>query len=101
MTTILKQIRMVGKGNHSGDKVEITIKPSKKRGIYFHRVDIAGSKPILATYDKSFINDYGGIIDLLIKDIANRNKKDLNRLSEYAKQFHVLKALKPYLEVLL
>ena len=51
MTTILKQIRMVGKGIHSGDKVEITIKPSKKCGIYFRRVDIAGSKPILATYD--------------------------------------------------
>ena len=36
-----------------------------------------------------------------IKAYANSNKKDLNRLSEYAEQFHVIKALKPYLEVLL
>ena len=51
MTTILKPIHMVGKGIHSGAPVEITIKPSKKRGIYFIRTDIAGSKPILATYN--------------------------------------------------
>jgi len=42
---------MVGKGIHSGLPVEIKIKPSKKHGIYFKRVDINGSKPILATYD--------------------------------------------------
>lgn len=51
MTTILKTIHMVGKGIHSGLPVEIKIKPSKKHGIYFHRSDIANSKPILATYD--------------------------------------------------
>ena len=51
MTTILKSIHMVGKGIHSGLPVEIKIKPSKKRGIYFMRTDIDGAKPILATYD--------------------------------------------------
>ena len=36
-----------------------------------------------------------------VKAYARSSDKDLNRLSEYAEQFHVLKALKPYLEVLL
>jgi len=51
MTTLLKTIKLVGKGIHSGLLVEIKIKPSKKPGIFFQRVDIAGSKPILAKYD--------------------------------------------------
>ncbi len=36
-----------------------------------------------------------------VKAYANNNGKDLNLLSEYAEQFHIMKALKPYLEVLL
>lgn len=36
-----------------------------------------------------------------VKAYANSSKKDLNRLSEYAEQFHIMKTLKPYLEVLL
>ena len=36
-----------------------------------------------------------------VKAYARSSDKNLNRLSEYAEQFHVLKALKPYLEVLL
>ena len=36
-----------------------------------------------------------------VKAYANSRGKDLNRLSEYAEQFHIMKALKPYLEVLL
>jgi predicted transcriptional regulator of viral defense system len=36
-----------------------------------------------------------------IKAYAASSEKDLNHLSEYAEQFHVAKALKPYLEVLL
>ena len=36
-----------------------------------------------------------------VKAYAVSSDKDLNRLSEYAEQFHVLKVLKPYLEVLL
>ena len=51
MTTLLKTIKLVGKGIHSGLTVEIKIKPSKKSGIFFRRVDIAGSKPIVAKYD--------------------------------------------------
>ena len=51
MTTLLKPIHMVGKGIHSGLPVEITIRPSKKSGIYFIRTDIAGSKLMPAKYD--------------------------------------------------
>ena len=36
-----------------------------------------------------------------VKAYVSSGKKDLNRLSEYAEQFHVMNALKPYLEVLL
>ncbi len=36
-----------------------------------------------------------------IKAYANSREKDLNLLSEYAEQFHIMKALKPYMEVLL
>ena len=51
MTTLLKTIKLVGKGIHSGLPVEIKIKPSKKSGIFFQRTDIAGSKPIAAKFD--------------------------------------------------
>ena len=51
MTTLLKTIKLVGKGIHSGLPVEIKIKPSKKSGIFFLRTDIAGSKPIAAKFD--------------------------------------------------
>ena len=51
MTTVLKPIHMVGRGIHSGVPVEITIKPSKKRGIYFRRIDMVDTQPISATYD--------------------------------------------------
>ena len=36
-----------------------------------------------------------------VKAYAKSSVKDLNRLSEYAERFHIMKALKPYLEVLL
>lgn len=36
-----------------------------------------------------------------IREYAGSTEKDLNRLAEYAEQFHVTKVLKPYLEVLL
>ena len=36
-----------------------------------------------------------------VKAYAAGSGKDLNRLSEYAEQFHITKTLKPYLEVLL
>ncbi len=41
------------------------------------------------------------IITDAVKTYANSRGKDLNRLSEYAEQFHITKALKTYLEVLL
>ena len=51
MTTLLKTIRLSGKGIHSGLPVNIVIKPSKKSGIFFRRVDIDSKKLIPATYD--------------------------------------------------
>ena len=51
MTTLLKTIRLTGKGIHSGLPVNIVIRPSKKRGIFFKRTDIDSKNPILATYD--------------------------------------------------
>ena len=50
MTTVLKTIRLTGKGIHSGLPVNIVIKPSKKAGIFFRRVDM-DSAPIPATFD--------------------------------------------------
>ena len=51
MTTLLKTIRLTGKGIHSGLPVNIIIKPSKKPGIFFRRIDIDGKKLIAAKYD--------------------------------------------------
>ena len=50
MTTVLKTIRLTGKGIHSGLPVNIVIKPSKKVGIFFRRIDM-DSAPIPATFD--------------------------------------------------
>ena len=50
MTTLLKSVHLTGKGIHSGLSVNIAIKPSKKAGIFFKRVDM-DSAPIPATYD--------------------------------------------------
>ena len=36
-----------------------------------------------------------------VRAYAASSEKDLNRLSEYAEKFHIMKTLKPYLEVLL
>ena len=51
MTTVLKTIRLSGKGIHSGLPVNIVIKPSKKDGIFFRRIDIDSKKLIAAKYD--------------------------------------------------
>lgn len=51
MTTLLKTIRLTGKGIHSGIPVDIVIKPSKRQGIFFRRVDIDSKKLIPATYN--------------------------------------------------
>ncbi len=36
-----------------------------------------------------------------VKAYVNSDQKDLNRLSDYAEQFHIMNVLRPYLEVLL
>lgn len=51
MTTVLKTIRLSGKGIHSGLPVNIVIKPSKRPGIFFRRTDIDSKKLIAAKYD--------------------------------------------------
>lgn len=51
MTTLLKTIKLQGKGIHSGLPVDIILRPSKKHGIFFRRVDLDKTKQIPATYD--------------------------------------------------
>ena len=51
MTTLLKTIRMTGKGIHSGLPVNIVIRPSRTNGIFFRRIDIDAKKTISAKYD--------------------------------------------------
>lgn len=51
MTTFKKQIKISGRGIHSGLPVNIIIKPSKKPGIFFVRTDIAGGAEIPARFD--------------------------------------------------
>lgn len=51
MGTLKKQVKIKGKGIHSGLPVNMVVKPSKKKGIFFRRVDISGSELIPATFD--------------------------------------------------
>ncbi len=51
MTTLKKQVKISGVGIHSGTRVDIVVKPSKERGIFFQRVDMVGTDKIPATYD--------------------------------------------------
>ena len=51
MTSITKKVKISGVGIHSGVTVDMHILPSKKKGIFFKRVDIAGSDLIPATFD--------------------------------------------------
>ena len=51
MPTLKKQVKFSGVGIHSGAPVELTVKPSKKPGIFFKRTDIPDAEPIPATYD--------------------------------------------------
>ena len=50
MPTLKKEVRIKGKGIHSGLPVNMLIKPSDKPGIFFHRVDIANSDLMPALY---------------------------------------------------
>ena len=51
MSTLKKQVKISGVGIHSGKEVNIVVKPSKERGIFFKRVDMPGTDLIAATYD--------------------------------------------------
>ncbi len=51
MTTVQQQVEISGVGIHSGEVVNVVIKPSDKQGIFFRRVDIPESGVIAATYD--------------------------------------------------
>ena len=51
MNTVLDNIEISGRGIHSGERVDIVIKPSDKSGIYFKRVDINDSGLISSAYD--------------------------------------------------
>lgn len=51
MTTLKKVVKISGLGIHSGLPVNICVKPSKNKGVFFKRVDIPGSELIAATYD--------------------------------------------------
>lgn len=45
---------------------------------HFHYGYFIYASAILAMYDESFANDYGGMVNLLIKDIANTDRTDQN-----------------------
>ena len=51
MTTVLKTIKISGVGIHSGLPVNMVVKPSKKPGIFFRRIDLPKSELIPATFD--------------------------------------------------
>lgn len=51
MSTVSKKIKISGQGIHSGQKVNIVILPTDKKGIFFRRVDMVGSDFIPARYD--------------------------------------------------
>lgn len=51
MPTIKADVKLSGRGIHSGMPVNMVIKPSKKPGIFFQRVDLKGTKPIPAVFD--------------------------------------------------
>ncbi len=51
MTTITNKVKISGIGIHSGKTVNMVIKPSKKTGIFFNRIDIPNSELIPATFN--------------------------------------------------
>lgn len=51
MPTLKKEVRLSGRGIHSGCPVGIVVKPADKTGIYFVRTDIKNSAPIVARFD--------------------------------------------------
>ena len=51
MPTLKKTVKLSGQGIHSGLPVNIVIKPSKKKGIFFCRTDLEHKELIPATFD--------------------------------------------------
>jgi len=51
MTTVTKNVKISGVALHSGLPVNMVVKPSKKPGIFFKRVDIPNSELIPVTFD--------------------------------------------------
>ena len=51
MSTVKKQVKISGVGIHSGEPVNVVVKPSDVPGIFFRRVDMVGTDLIPATYD--------------------------------------------------
>ena len=51
VATLKKQVKITGKGIHSGLPVNMIVRPSEQYGIFFHRTDIPESGLIPATYD--------------------------------------------------
>ena len=51
VATLKKQVKITGKGIHSGLPVNMVVRPSEQSGIFFHRTDIPESGLISATYD--------------------------------------------------
>lgn len=49
--TLKKQVKINGRGIHSGLPVDVVVRPAKSYGIFFHRTDIPNSEPILAKFD--------------------------------------------------
>lgn len=51
MPTFKKEIKLTGVGIHSGLPVNVVVKPSHEKGIWFQRVDLKETAPISALWD--------------------------------------------------
>lgn len=51
MPTLKKIVKLSGRGIHSGLPVNIVLRPSKKNGIFFRRIDLNNKEFIPATFD--------------------------------------------------
>ena len=51
MNTVSKNIEINGRGIHSGLPVKMVIKPSNRMGIFFRRIDMAGTGLVPALYN--------------------------------------------------
>ena len=55
MTSLTKMVKISGVGIHSGLPVHMTVKPSKKSGIFFKRVDIKNKDPYIKLSPESVV----------------------------------------------